>query len=195
MIRDVLFVTLDSCRYDAFAQARVPNMRALGPLVRAWSPSHFTFGSHAAFFMGFTPGNATRAEPYVNPKFAKIFRMSGGGHPGQQQAYFDLDGRSIIDGFNRRGYATIGTGAVGWCDPASATGRVLAADFGRFHYPGRQAALREQGPWLLDATREARASGRPIFAFLNLGETHVPYWHAGAPWGPSHSSVTFGGCQ
>ena len=32
---DVLFVTLDSCRYDVFAAATAPNLKRVGPLVRA----------------------------------------------------------------------------------------------------------------------------------------------------------------
>ena len=52
----ILFITLDSCRYDAFVEARAPNLKSLGPLHRAQAPSHFTYGSHAAFFMGLTPG-------------------------------------------------------------------------------------------------------------------------------------------
>ena len=71
----ILFVTLDSCRYDAFVEAKTPNLSAIGPLVRAQAPSHFTYASHAAFFMGFTPGDPLRREPYVNPKYGKIFRM------------------------------------------------------------------------------------------------------------------------
>ena len=23
---------------------------------------------------------------------------------------------------------------------------------------------------------------QPLLLFLNVGETHVPYWHKGAPW-------------
>ncbi len=51
----VLFVTLDSCRYDTFASARIPTLRAVAPLHRAQAPGHFTYGSHAAMFVGFTP--------------------------------------------------------------------------------------------------------------------------------------------
>jgi hypothetical protein len=184
--RDVLFVTLDSCRYDTFAAARAPNLKGLGPLHRAYSPSHFTYGAHAAFFMGFTPGDPARAEPYVNPKYAKIFRMGGGGHSGAARAYVELEGRSIVDGFGRLGHATLGTGAVGWFDPATATGRVLAADFGQFHY-GAAGGLREQRAWLLAAVAVARAAAQPVFAFLNLAETHVPYYHEGAPWDPARN--------
>jgi hypothetical protein len=188
---DVLFVTLDSCRYDAFEQAHAPNLRALGPLVRAWSPSYFTYGAHASFFQGFTPGDPSRREPYVNPKYAKIFRMGSTSHPGAAPPYFALEGRSIVDGFNRLGYVTVGTGAVGWFDPATETGRQLSADFGRFRYPGRIGALREQRSWLLDEVRTARDRDAPVFAFLNVGETHVPYWHEGAPWPATFTCVPF----
>src|SRR5271169_2331433 len=131
----ILFITLDSCRYDAFVEARAPNLKSLAPLHRAQAPSHFTYGSHAAFFMGFTPGDARRKEPYVNPKYGKIFRMQGGGHPGAAPAYLTLDGHSVIDGLKQSGYRAIGTGAVNWFNPERPTGRVLSADFDTFAFP------------------------------------------------------------
>ena len=53
----VLFITLDSCRYDTLASARVPNIRSVGPLHKAEAPSYFTYGSHSAMFAGFTPAS------------------------------------------------------------------------------------------------------------------------------------------
>lgn len=179
---DLLFVTLDSCRYDVFAAATAPNLKGVGSLVRAYSPSHFTFGAHAAFFMGFTPGDPSRREPFSNSKYGKIFRMTGGGPGGPAQAWIDLAGRNIVDGFRRRGYRAVGTGAVGWFDPATETGRVLTADFERFHYTGGGPGLRGQREFLLREIGAARAARAPVFAFANLGETHVPYWHEGAHW-------------
>lgn len=178
---DVLFVTLDSCRYDAFAAASAPNLRAIGPLVHAFSPSHFTFGAHAAFFMGFTPGDPARRERFVNSKFGKIFRMAGAGNRGAADPWIELAGRNIVDGFRRRGYRAIGTGAVGWFDPGTDTGRVLTGDFERFHYAGGPG-FRAQRAFLLHEIGLARAAAVPVFAFANLGETHVPYWHEGATW-------------
>lgn len=179
---DVLFITLDSCRYDVFAAAAAPNLKAVGPLIRAFSPSHFTFGAHAAFFMGFTPGDPHRREHFVNSKFGKIFRMTGGGHPGPTAPWVELSGRNIVDGFRRRGYRAIGTGAVGWFDPATETGRALTGDFERFHYTGGGPGLRSQRDFVLREIGDARAARLPVFAFANLGETHVPYWHDGAAW-------------
>ena len=57
---DVLFVSLDSCRYDTFLvahrQGGLPHLSSIGPLHRAQAPSYFTYGSHAAFWMGFSRG-------------------------------------------------------------------------------------------------------------------------------------------
>lgn len=176
----VLFITLDSCRFDTFAAAAAPNLRAVGELHRAYAPGTFTYSSHAAMFMGFTPGRPERKTPYVNPKFARIFRLSGGGaHPGQQLPFASLTGNDVIDGFRRRGYVTVGSGAVRWFDPETETSRALVQSFEHFFYPGNTHSLRRQVDFLLEHVDQA---DRPVFAFLNVGETHVPYWHAGADW-------------
>ena len=185
MPRSILFITLDSCRYDAFVEARAPNLKSLSPLHRAQAPSHFTFGSHSAFFMGFTPGDASRREPYVNPKYGKIFRMEGGGHPGAAPPLVTLSGHSIIDGLKKLGYRTIGTGAVNWFNPARPTGQVLSADFDTFGFAAGPK-LQKQVEWI-DSSLEQLSAGTPAFVFLNLAETHVPYYYDGAPWDPTYS--------
>ncbi len=68
-----LFITLDSCRYDTFESTNIPNMKKIGPLHKAKSPSYFTFGSHSAMFVGFTPVMSSKKESFLNPKFGKIF--------------------------------------------------------------------------------------------------------------------------
>lgn len=180
----VLFITLDSCRYDTFSASRASNLKAVGPLYRAMAPGNFTYSSHAAMFMGFTPGVADRAEPYVNPKFAKIFRMSSNGFPGKSCEHFELAGRNIVDGLKQKGYLTLGTGAVEWFNPDSETGRTLSIDFDKFYYPGNCHSLSRQLDWASRQLAEA-GQGQATFLFINVGETHVPYYFEGAPWDPS----------
>lgn len=177
----VLFITLDSCRYDSFAAADAPHLKAVGPLHRAMAPGNFTYSSHMAMFMGFTPGDAGRSETGVNPKFGKLFRMSQGGIAGKGEEYFLLEGRNIIDGFKRRGYRAIGTGAVGWFNPDTETAAGLVGDFDAFYYPANTWSLKLQLDWLSDQLSQ---TSQPVFAFLNLGETHVPYYFEGARWSP-----------
>jgi hypothetical protein len=42
----ILFITLDSCRFDTFAESRIPNLKAIAPFYKAQSPGYFTYGSH-----------------------------------------------------------------------------------------------------------------------------------------------------
>jgi hypothetical protein len=151
-------------------------MKAVGPLFRAQAPGSFTFSSHMAMFVGFTPG-IDAEEPYANPHFARIFRLAGG--PGGASPWVQLSGRDIVDGLQRLGYLTVGTGAVRWFDPNLLTSRALIRPFERFFYPGSSVQVRRQVEFI---ETEAASADRPVFAFMNVGETHVPYWHEGASW-------------
>lgn len=176
----VLFVTLDSCRYDSFRDAATPAMDAVAPLHRATAPCHFTYGAHAAMFMGFTPSASTGRVPLLNPKYAKLFKLRGPAFGGKGGEGYVLEGADVIDGFARAGFATYGTGAVRWFDPATPVSRTLIGSFGEFWYAGDYWSAAAQLAWL--AERVDRHPARKVFAFLNLGETHTPYWHAGADW-------------
>ncbi len=181
--RSILFITLDSCRYDTFMTADAPNLKALGEAQRAMAPANFTYGSHAAMFVGFTPGIAARAEPFVNPKFGKIFKIAGAGFSSKGTEFMTLAGRNIIDGLKRKGYRALGSGSVGWFDPTTETGQHLTQDFDEFYFAGNTHSLSKQLAWLAERLDPAR----PVFAFLNIGETHVPYYFEGAPWSPDYN--------
>jgi hypothetical protein len=177
----VLFVTLDSCRFDTFRDAAAPNMKAVAPFYKARAPGHFTYGSHAAMFVGFTPSVPGLKQAYLDSKFRKLFRLGDVGFRTADPDAFVLNGRSIVEGFKRRDYRTVGTGAARWFDPETETGQLLTADFHRFHYPGNVYSLHSQLTFLMAEIAVARD---PVFAFLNVGETHVPYFFKGAPWSP-----------
>ena len=182
---DVLFITLDSCRYDTFEAAfnsgSLPNIQRIGELHKTTAPSHFTYGSHASFWMGFTPGVSNSSLPYLNPKAGKIFRMA---HPGLKHSISDsylLEGKNIIDGFNNKGYLTIGSGSVEWFNPETETGAVLGSDFQRFFFSSNTWSLKKQLQWI-DEVLSVEHENQNTFCFINIGETHVPYWHEGADW-------------
>ncbi|HEY9768706.1 MAG TPA: hypothetical protein V6C71_09440 [Coleofasciculaceae cyanobacterium] len=160
--QSVLFITLDSCRYDTFLIASAPNLKALEKLYRAMAPGNFTYSSHAAMFVGFTPGVSTKFEPYVNSKYGKIFKILNGGLAGKAE-HFILTGRNIIDGFKRRGYLTIGSGAVGWFDPKTETGQSLIQDFEAFFYPGNTFSLDKQ---IQQISQYLENLSQPVFVFL-----------------------------
>jgi hypothetical protein len=195
----VLLLSLDSCRYDTFAAAHrdggIPHLSCIGPLHRALAPSYFTYGSHAAFWMGFTPGVVGASEPLLNPKVGKLFRMAFAPHAGGHGQGFLLQGSNIVEGFRHLGYRTIGSGAVDWFNTATETGAVLAAPFEHFHFAGNAWSLQTQLAWIEQLLLVTPAD-QPVFLFLNVGETHVPYWHEGASWERFPSPcVPFGGSE
>lgn len=181
----LLLITLDSCRFDTLYSCSVPVIRGVGPIHKVMAPSYFTYASHAAMFVGFTPGDGLSQEAIVNPKCGKLVRLLGGGSPSRGADRFVLHGRSIMEGFNNAGYITAGTGAVRWFDDSSDVGRLLVQDFQHYMYAGNSWSLRKQLQWLSETVGGAR---RPVFAFINIGETHVPYYYEGAPW--SNADVT-----
>ena len=181
----VLFISLDSCRHDTASaltlQQRLPTLSQVGPMHQAQAPSHFTYGSHAAFWVGFTPGLAQSSTPWLNPKKGKLFRMEYAGSTGQDGNGFRLSGSNIVEGFSRLGHITIGSGAVEWFNPDTETGDQLGRWFDYFYFPGNTWSLTKQLAWIDDRIVSSEL-GSPLFVFLNVGETHVPYWHEGAPW-------------
>ena len=146
----VLFVTLDSCRFDSFRDAYIPSLKAIAPFYKAMAPSYFTYASHAAFWMGFTPGiSSLETVPMLNPKFGKLFRMTHSASSSHGKDAFELSGSNIIQGFRELGYHTIGSGAVAWFDQSTPTGSVLSEPFDEFWYSGHTSNLRVQLSWLL----------------------------------------------
>jgi hypothetical protein len=176
----VLVLTLDSCRYDTARDTPIPHLSAIAPLRRAMAPGHFTFSSHASMWVGTTPGLAESREPVLNPKAGRLFRLANPRAAAQPGDVFILDGRSVPEGFRRRGHAVIGTGSVAWFDTDTEPGRWLVQDFDRFKYVRGPGGLPEQLAWLRGEL--GALEGQPAFVFLNVGETHVPYWHPGAEW-------------
>jgi protein tyrosine phosphatase (PTP) superfamily phosphohydrolase (DUF442 family) len=176
----ILFITLDSCRFDTMEAAQATNIKAIGSLNKVFAPGSLTYTSHTAMFMGFTPGMPNVREPYLNPKWGRIFRVQGAGEGGGTVAPFaDLRGRNVIDGLKRRGYRAIGTGAVSWFNPGLPTSQILTKEFEKFHYPGNPWSLGSQLNFMNGALDDVDG---PVFAFMNVGETHAPYYYQGAPW-------------
>jgi len=97
-----------------------------------------------------------------------------------------LSGHNIIDGLKKIGYRAIGTGAVNWFNPQRPTGRVLSADFDAFAFTGGGPGLKRQIAWI-DTMLAQVSAGTPAFVFMNLAETHVPYYYDGAPWDASYN--------
>lgn len=173
----VLFITLDSLRYDVaeqlFRNGETPHFQQLFP--QGWqqcsSPGSFTYAAHQAFFAGFLP------TPVNTPKAPRLFaaRFAGSETTGTDTLVFDTP--DIVSGFAQKGFRTICIGGVGFFNKQTALGAVLPAFFQESYWditygvtdPASTQNQFEKAAALLDAH-----SGGQLFLFINVSAIHQP---------------------
>ena len=176
---DVLFVTLDTLRYDVaaavFAAGRTPRLAAAlppGGWEKRHSPGSFTFAAHAAFFAGFLP---TPARPGRHPRpFA--LRFPGSETTTPETAVFDAP--DLVAGFRGRGYHTVCVGGVGFFNRLTQLGCVLPGLFDESHWSPELGVTdpRSTEHQVDLALRRVAAvpAGRRVFLFVNVSAIHQP---------------------
>jgi hypothetical protein len=178
---DLLFVTLDTLRYDvardALAQGRTPNLAAVLP-GGAWeerhSPGSFTFAAHQAFFAGFLP---TPARPGKHPRLFAV-RFPGSETTTDQTCAFDAP--DLVTGLAGRGYHTVCIGGVGFFNKLSPLGRVLPGLFAESYWSPELGVTEphsaENQVALAEAVLARQPRGRRVFLFVNVSALHQPNW-------------------
>ncbi|HZR41630.1 MAG TPA: STM4013/SEN3800 family hydrolase [Ktedonobacteraceae bacterium] len=176
---DLLFITLDTLRYDVaqdlFLENRLPTLARYLPST-GWearhSPASFTYAAHHAFFAGFLP---TPIAPGRHP------RLFAAGFPGSEtttDTTLVFDAPDLPNGLAQLGYHTICIGGVGFFNKQSALGSVLPSLFHESywdpslgvtnpHSTENQIAL--ACSLLRRLPREQR-----LFLFINISALHQP---------------------
>lgn len=176
---DVLFVTIDTLRYDvardALAAGRTPNLARVLP-GGAWeerhSPASFTLAAHQAFFAGFFP---TPKAPCKHPRlFAVAF--PGSETTGARTCVFDAP--DIVSGLAGAGYHTVCIGGVGFFNKRSPLGCVLPGLFADSHWnPELGVADRRSTEHQVELALSIMGRiprDRRLFLFLNISAVHQP---------------------
>lgn len=180
-----LLVTYDSCRFDVYQEARTPVLDAHATARQAWSQATYTYASHASMFQGFLP-HVFDDEPYYNRFMHQLWRIRHR-RPVTARVVLPQNCNNIIDGFNRLGYFTCGTGAMAWFKRK----HDLQQDWQAWQWTGTDA--RRQVDWVRDQLRSHPE--QPFFAFINFGETHFPYRFDGQTGLEGDSAARILGCQ
>lgn len=177
--RDVLFVTLDSLRYDVaqamYAAGRTPGLAAVLPAggwERRHTPGTFTLAAHAAFFAGFLP---TPAAPGKHPRLFAL-RFPGSETTGPTTAVFDAP--DIVAGLRACDYHTVCVGGVGFFNKLTPLGSVLPNLFDESHWDPTlgvtdPASTEHQVDLALKCVAAVPA-GRRVFLFVNVSAVHQP---------------------
>jgi len=132
---DILFVTLDTLRYDIArdlcAAGRTPNLARLLP-GGAWelrhTPGSFTYAAHAAFFAGFLP------TPAAPGRHERLFALRFEGSTTTASRTCVLDSSDIVTGLRARGYHTACIGGVGFFNKKNPLGSVFPSLFDESHW-------------------------------------------------------------
>lgn len=182
---DVLFVTLDTLRYDVAVRAlenkQTPNIAAIlpgGQWELRHTPSSFTYGAHQAFFAGFLP---TPALPRGRSDQAhgRLFAARFAGSETTTPRTLVFDSADIVTGFAAHDYHTICIGGTGFFNKRTPLGSVLPGLFQESWWheslgvSNRHSAANQVS--LAVKRMLAQPLGKRLFTFINVSACHAPH--------------------
>ncbi|MEU5644009.1 STM4013/SEN3800 family hydrolase [Streptomyces milbemycinicus] len=188
----ILFVTLDSLRYDvahtAYEDGLTPRLATLLPEAgweRRHTPGSFTLPAHVAFFSGFLPKLPQPKQPprlweCRPPTFKTVAKET-----------FVFEASSLLHGLAGLGYRTVCVGGVTYFSRETPLGSVLPDMFDEDHWrPEFCSREIDSTRYQVDQALEIadRYDGRPLYLFINVSATHVPHGHYIGDSRDSHAS-------
>lgn len=178
---DLLFVTLDTLRYDVAAElaaaGRLPNLARHLPGGR-WqqrhAPGSFTYASHQAMFAGFLP---TPAAPGPH---SRLFAAAFAGSETTAEGTWVYDTPDLVTGLAKAGYHTACVGGVGFFNKRGSLGSVLPGLFEESHW---EPEFGVTSPTSFEAQVDCAERlvrrlppERRMFLFVNVSALHQPNW-------------------
>lgn len=164
----IVFIVMDSCRYDGFVAARTPNIDRLGKAERRYSYASWTAPSHHAFAMGMLPHTSPKdvfASEVYKEEFAQWRDRTGNPDIAFKEFLPDL---SLPKALRNIGYRTIAKVSM----PVLNKSTLISRDFDEYK-------LMKNHNDFAGMIREMEFPDEPHYYFLNLGETHYPYMLSG----------------
>jgi len=165
MPRDLIYIIMDSCRFDSWTRARTPNMDRLGEGHQRYSYASWTAPSHHSIFMGqvahSSPTRILASEVYKKEYAKWVDRLD---MPDLSFKSF-VPELSLAKVLQKLGYRTNGRVSMPVLNPLTG--------FGRFFDDYKLMKDHNDFRGMVDGIEFSAA--QPSYWFLNLGETHYPY--------------------
>ena len=165
MANDLIYIIMDSCRFDSYRRAKTPNMDHFGKAEQRFSYASWTAPSHHSIFMGQiahkSPKRVLASEVYKKEFALWVDRL---GVPDLSFKSF-VPELSLSKMLQRLGYRT--TARVSMPVLNAMTG------FNRFFDDYRLMKDHNDFKGMVDEA--VFSSDQPSYYFFNLGETHYPY--------------------
>lgn len=165
MPNHLVFIVMDSCRFDSYARAQTPNMDRIGEAQLRFSFASWTSPSHYTFLMGQTPHTSPR-RVFASEVYKEEFRkwVDRLGVPNLSFKSF-VPYLSLPRVLKDLGYATAARVSM----PVLNSLAGLNRSFDDYRLMENH---NDFGGMIRDIDLSPRS---PRFYFLNLGETHYPY--------------------
>jgi hypothetical protein len=163
--RNLVFVVLDSLRYDSWVAAQPRTLAGLGPVERRWSYATWTAPSHYNLLMGLLP-HTSPPEVYASEYYKEDFRRYGERLGVEGMEFKRMLPSIFLPTFLRTlGYRTHAMVSMPVLNQHTAINR----DFDSYELMPAHNDLAAMLPKLRFDEE------RPSFYLLNTGETHYPY--------------------
>ena len=164
-MNSLVYIVLDSCRFDSFVRASTPNMDRIAPVERRYSFASWTSPSHFTLLMGQVPHTSPRrvfASEVYKVQFTNWVDRLGVPNLSFKTFVPELCLPAVL---GRHGYRSIARVSMPVLNPYAGFSRgfddySLMANHNDFAGMVREIEF---------------PAGEPRFYFLNLGETHYPY--------------------
>ena len=165
-MNNIIWIILDSCRYDSFVLANTPNFDKIGKTEKRFSYASWTSPAHFTFLMGLLPHHSPK-KVFASEVYKKEFtcwRVRIGA-PGEIKFEDFLPEFNLVKFLNTLGYRTMARVSL----PVLHPGTVLS----HYFYDYRLMDNHNSFQAIIDGIDFRNE--QPTFYFLNLGETHYPY--------------------
>ncbi len=176
----ILFVCIDSLRYDVAEQEQLqgttPVLNQYGSWRKCHAPGNFTYPSHQAMFAGFFP--IEMGVKNMKQRETLFFSEDIGMGRKAPEGAFRFQGGTFVEGLAQEGYETCCIGGLSFFDKRTDVGKVMPGYFMKSYWkPAFGCKVKESPKHQVDfAIRklEAISAEQKMMMYINISAIHYP---------------------
>jgi len=164
-MNNIIFIILDSCRYDSFMEAKKKHFTKIGKIEKRYSYASWTSPSHYTYLMGMVP-HTSPVGVFASNVYREEFKKwsDRAGIPDMTFKDF-VPELNLVNRLKKIGYRCIGKVSLPVLNPKTSMSQYFD-DYKLMDDHNDFKGMIEEIDFIDD---------KPSFYFLNLGETHYPY--------------------
>ncbi len=179
---NVLFVVMDSCRYDTTQKAHIPFLNSIGIIRKSLTHADYTLAAHMAMFEGRLPTvEEDPCLPLYTDSVRQLWRVSPQGFfetKPKSQIALSLTGDNIVEGYKNLGYFTLGSASLNYFTAERPLNKIFNVFLDYYDISEGLIDPRPLVGFSLEHSEEVTdllKNKEKWFLFINTKETHYPY--------------------